>query len=141
MRSKITSSGPTMIPYFVFNFSNLYCSVVYKYRPEIDHAIPQQQEITLVFFQLAKERRKSEALAFLQKKLNKTDTTEKLTVPSEWLGNILPYPARVQDKVQFKVSLINLNDKSTIKSYPFALSTHSTGYLKPVLQSRSGLSL
>ncbi|GMN49546.1 hypothetical protein TIFTF001_018718 [Ficus carica] len=78
-------------------------------------------------------------MAFLQKKLNKTDTTEKLTVPSEWLGNIFPYPARGQDKVQFEVSLISLSDKSTIKSYPLVLSTRSTGYLKPVLQSKEWL--
>lgn len=78
-------------------------------------------------------------MAFLQKELSKTDTTEKLMVPSEWLGNILPYPASGQNKVHFEVSLINLSDKSTIKSYPLVLSTRSKGYLKPDLQSKEWL--
>ncbi|GMN49544.1 hypothetical protein TIFTF001_018707 [Ficus carica] len=78
-------------------------------------------------------------MEFLQKKLKKTDITEKLTVPSEWLGDILPYPPRNHDEVRFEVSLISLNDKSTIKSYPLVLSTRSLGYLKPVLQSRGWL--
>lgn len=78
-------------------------------------------------------------MEFLQKKLQKTDITEKLRVPSEWLGNVLPYPPRNHDEVRFEVFLISLNDKSTIKSYPLVLSTRPAGYLKPVLQSRGWL--